>query len=43
MVVFSMTIKADHRHLYLQVIDRLKEDIEKGVFKEKEKFLLNLN
>ncbi|MGE7621775.1 GntR family transcriptional regulator [Viridibacillus sp. NPDC096237] len=32
-----MTIKTDSRHLYLQVIDRLKEDIEKGVFKEKEK------
>ena len=32
-----MTIKADHRHLYLQVIDRLKADIEKGVYKENEK------
>lgn len=32
-----MTIKADHRHLYLQVIDRLKSDIETGVFKENEK------
>lgn len=32
-----MTIKVDHRHLYLQVIDRLKQDIEKGIFKEKEK------
>lgn len=32
-----MTIKVDHRHLYLQVIDRIKEDIEKGIFKEKEK------
>lgn len=32
-----MTIKVDHRHLYLQVIDRLKEDIENGIFKEKEK------
>lgn len=32
-----MTIKADHRHLYLQVIDRLKSDIEKGIFKENEK------
>lgn len=32
-----MTIKTDHRHLYLQVIDRLKDDIAKGVFKEKEK------
>jgi GntR family transcriptional regulator len=32
-----VTIKADHRHLYLQVIDRLKADIEKGVYKENEK------
>lgn len=32
-----MTIKSDHRHLYLQVIDRLKGDIAKGVFQEKEK------
>lgn len=32
-----MTIKADHRHLYLQVIDRLKEDIDKGVYKENDK------
>jgi GntR family transcriptional regulator len=32
-----MTIRIDNRHLYLQVIDRLKEDIEKGIFKEKEK------
>lgn len=32
-----MTIKVDHRHLYLQVIDRLKQDIDKGIFKEKEK------
>ncbi|QGM30646.1 UTRA domain-containing protein [Bacillus sp. N3536] len=32
-----MTIKMDQRHLYLQVIDRLKQDIEKGIFKEKEK------
>lgn len=32
-----MTIKMDQRHLYLQVIDRLKLDIEKGIFKEKEK------
>ena len=32
-----MTIKADHRHLYLQVIDRLKSDIDKGVYKENEK------
>ncbi|WP_332648263.1 GntR family transcriptional regulator [Lysinibacillus sp. 54212] len=32
-----MSIKTDHRHLYLQVIDRLKSDIEKGVFHENEK------
>ncbi|MDQ0161795.1 GntR family transcriptional regulator [Aeribacillus alveayuensis] len=32
-----MTIKTDNRHLYLQVIDKIKEDIEKGVYKEKEK------
>ncbi|WP_409253756.1 GntR family transcriptional regulator [Bacillus sp. SCS-153A] len=32
-----MTIKADNRHLYLQVIDRLKKDIEEGLYKEKEK------
>ena len=32
-----MTIKVDQRHLYLQVIDRLKKDIENGIFKEKEK------
>ncbi len=32
-----MTIKADHRHLYLQVIDRLKSDIATGIFKENEK------
>lgn len=33
----SMSIKSDNRHLYLQVIDRLKQDIETGVYKEKEK------
>lgn len=33
----KMSIKSDNRHLYLQVIDRLKRDIENGVFKEKEK------
>lgn len=33
----SMSIKSDSRHLYLQVIDRLKQDIEKGVYREKEK------
>ncbi|RFU71345.1 GntR family transcriptional regulator [Peribacillus saganii] len=32
-----MSIKSDARHLYLQVIDRLKRDIEKGHYKEKEK------
>lgn len=32
-----MTIKSDHRHLYLQVIDHLKSDIENGIFKENEK------
>ena len=32
-----MAIKSDHRHLYLQVIDHLKADIENGVFKENEK------
>ena len=33
-----MMIKADQRHLYLQVIERLKKDIETGVFKENERF-----
>ncbi|NRD78899.1 GntR family transcriptional regulator [Bacillus sp. BRMEA1] len=32
-----MSIKSDNRHLYLQVIDHLKQDIEKGVYKQKEK------
>ncbi|MDQ0230471.1 GntR family transcriptional regulator [Metabacillus malikii] len=32
-----MSIKADNRHLYLQVIDKIKEDIERGKYKEKEK------
>ena len=32
-----MTIKSDHRALYLQVIDRMKQDISAGVYKEKEK------
>ncbi|MFB6466701.1 GntR family transcriptional regulator [Cytobacillus sp. Hz8] len=31
------SIKSDNRHLYLQVIDRLKQDIEHGNYKEKEK------
>ncbi|MGP7817444.1 GntR family transcriptional regulator [Niallia sp. 01092] len=33
-----MVIKSDTRHLYLQVVDRLKTDIEQGIYKEKEKF-----
>ena len=37
LVVVNVTIKTDHRHLYLQVIDRLKSDIAKGVYKENEK------
>ena len=32
-----MSIKLDNRHLYLQVIDRLKHDINEGVYKEREK------
>ncbi|SDJ71310.1 GntR family transcriptional regulator [Sediminibacillus albus] len=32
-----MSIKADARQLYLQVIDQLKRDIENGKYKEKEK------
>ncbi|MEW9108652.1 MAG: GntR family transcriptional regulator [Cytobacillus gottheilii] len=32
-----MSIKSDNRHLYLQVIDRLKQDIEVGLYKEREK------
>ncbi|MEW9501247.1 GntR family transcriptional regulator [Jeotgalibacillus marinus] len=32
-----MTIKTDNRHLYLQVIDRLKKDIDRGIYKEKER------
>ncbi|QQZ07890.1 GntR family transcriptional regulator [Heyndrickxia vini] len=32
-----MLIKTDSRHLYLLVIDRLKKDIEAGIYKEKEK------
>lgn len=30
-------IRSDNRHLYLQVIDRIKEDIKNGVYKEREK------
>jgi len=37
MVVIELSIKADHRHLYLQVIDHLKADIEKGIYRENEK------
>lgn len=32
-----MSIKSDNRHLYLQVIDHLKQDIENGFYKEREK------
>ncbi|WP_174613356.1 GntR family transcriptional regulator [Virgibacillus ihumii] len=32
-----MSIKLDSRHLYLQVIDKIKEDIEKGIYKPKQK------
>ncbi|PAV30058.1 GntR family transcriptional regulator [Virgibacillus profundi] len=32
-----MSIKIDSRHLYLQVIDEIKRDIESGKYKEKEK------
>ena len=32
-----MSIKTDSRHLYLQVIDEIKRDIESGKYKEKEK------
>lgn len=32
-----MTIRSDARQLYLQVIDRIKEDIESGVYKEGER------
>lgn len=32
-----MSIKSDNRHLYLQVIDHLKQDIENGIYKEREK------
>ncbi|CAM3073173.1 GntR family transcriptional regulator [Filibacter tadaridae] len=31
-------VKTDQRHLYVQVIERLKQDIESGVFKENERF-----
>jgi GntR family transcriptional regulator len=32
-----MSIKSDHRHLYLQVIDKIKDDISGGVYKEGER------
>lgn len=32
-----MSIKSDNRHLYLQVIEKIKQDIEAGIYKEKEK------
>lgn len=32
-----MSIKSDNRHLYLQVIDKIKEDIKQGYYKEREK------
>lgn len=32
-----MSIKPDHRHLYLQVIDYIKKDIENGKYIEREK------
>jgi GntR family transcriptional regulator len=32
-----MTIKSDHRHLYLQVIEKLKSDIEAGIYEEGQK------
>ncbi|MCA1023121.1 GntR family transcriptional regulator [Halobacillus litoralis] len=32
-----MSIKQDTRHLYLQVIEQIKRDIESGIFKEKQK------
>ena len=32
-----MSIKSDNRHLYLQVIDRLKQYIDEGVYKERDK------
>ncbi|GIO26211.1 GntR family transcriptional regulator [Ornithinibacillus bavariensis] len=32
-----MSIKVDSRHLYLQVIDRIKQDIESGKYKANEK------
>ena len=31
------SIQSNNRHLYLQVIDRIKQDIKEGLYKEKEK------
>lgn len=31
------SIKSNNRHLYLKIIDRIKQDIEDGLYKEKEK------
>lgn len=33
----AMSIKSDSRHLYLQVIDNIKREIDKGTYKENEK------
>lgn len=33
----TMSIRQDTRHLYLQVIEQIKRDIEHGIFKEKQK------
>lgn len=38
-----MTIKLDNRPLYLQVIDRLKRDINEGAYKEREKLPSEFN
>ncbi|KHF30994.1 hypothetical protein LR68_00484 [Anoxybacillus sp. BCO1] len=38
-----MSVKSDHRHLYLQVIDRIKKDIEQGYIRKKKNSLLSLN
>lgn len=33
-----MMVKVDQRHLYVQVMERLKKDIQHGVYKENERF-----
>lgn len=38
-----MSTKTDNRHLYLKVIDRIKEDIQTGVYAEKKSCLLSLS